>query len=206
MRLSDSASKILLHLKSKGPQTAVQLAAIMGLTSMGVRKHLTELENHNKVKTYESSEGVGRPKKYWALTESANSAFPDTHAFLTVELIDSIQLALGSNALDKIITQREQTILTEYQQEIEGLNSLEDKVKGLVRIRKREGYMAEYEKQGDGFLFIENHCPICVAARKCQGFCRSELSIFKKILGPNVQIRRVQHIISGDRRCAYSIQ
>lgn len=205
MRLSDSATKILLYLKSKGPQTAVQLAAMMGLTSMGVRKHLTELESHNKVKSYESSEGVGRPKKYWALTEKANSTFPDTHAFLTVELIDSIQLALGPDALDKVITQRERAMLAEYQQELANSNSLEDKVKTLVKIRQREGYMAEYEKQGDGFLFIENHCPICAAARKCQGFCRSELSLFKKILGPSVQVQRVQHIISGDRRCAYSI-
>jgi len=31
--------------------------------------------------------------------------------------------------------------------------------------------MAEFEAEPDGsFLLIENHCPICAAAKTCQGF------------------------------------
>jgi hypothetical protein len=35
----------------------------------------------------------------------------------------------------------------------------------LARIREEEGYMAEWNPEQDGSLFlIENHCPICAAA------------------------------------------
>ena len=40
--------------------------------------------------------------------------------------------------------------------------------------------MAEFEAEPDGsFLLIENHCPICAAAKTYQGFCRSELVLFR---------------------------
>ena len=65
--------------------------------------------------------------------------------------------------------------------------------------------MAEWRKDGDGFLLLENHCPICTAATACQGFCRSELKIFRDALGADVAVERVEHILAGARRCAYRI-
>ena len=65
--------------------------------------------------------------------------------------------------------------------------------------------MAESRKEGRGFLLVENHCPICVAATACQGFCRTELDTFRDVLGPDVSVERTEHIIAGDRRCVYRI-
>ena len=65
--------------------------------------------------------------------------------------------------------------------------------------------MAESRAEGDGYVLIENHCPICVAATACQGFCRSELDTFREVLGPDVSVDRVEHIVNGDRRCVYRI-
>ena len=66
--------------------------------------------------------------------------------------------------------------------------------------------MAEAKPIGKGaFLLTENHCPICAAATACQGFCTTELDLFRAVLGPGVVVERTQHIVSGDRRCAYRI-
>ena len=82
---------------------------------------------------------------------------------------------------------------------------LAKRVQQLAKIRADEGYMAEVKRDGAGFLFIENHCPICAAATVCQGFCASELDLFRSALGPGVSVERAEHILSGDRRCAYRI-
>ena len=66
--------------------------------------------------------------------------------------------------------------------------------------------MAEVRRDGRDFLFIENHCPICAAATACQGFCATELDLFRSALGPGVTVERAEHILSGDRRCAYRIR
>jgi len=93
-----------------------------------------------------------------------------------------------------------------YHEEIDDIENLELKIEKLVEIRTREGYMAEYSKNEQGYLLVENHCPICAAATLCQGFCSSELNTFRAVLGKEVIINRVSHIISGDRRCAYQIK
>ena len=76
----------------------------------------------------------------------------------------------------------------------------------LTALRDEEGYMAEARADGKGgFLLVENHCPICAAASACQGFCRSELEVFRKALGPGVRVEREEHLLSGARRCVYRI-
>lgn len=56
-------------------------------------------------------------------------------------------------------------------------------------------------RDGDAFLFIENHCPICAAAQACMGFCRSRLELFRQVLGEGVRVEREEHILLGARRC-----
>ena len=66
--------------------------------------------------------------------------------------------------------------------------------------------MADWEKLApDRYLLVENHCPVCAAAAACQGLCRSELDVFRAVLGPSVTVERTDHILAGARRCAYEI-
>ena len=37
------------------------------------------------------------------------------------------------------------------------------------------------------------------------GFCRAELDTFREVLGPDASVEREEHIVQGDRRCAYRI-
>jgi predicted ArsR family transcriptional regulator len=67
--------------------------------------------------------------------------------------------------------------------------------------------MAEAQAQPDGsVLLVENHCPICAAARACQQFCRSELEVFRRVLGEDCSVEREEHQLAGARRCAYRIR
>ena len=83
--------------------------------------------------------------------------------------------------------------------------SLGERVARLAELRAAEGYMAEVSVESDGFLLVENHCPICAAAAACQGFCRAELQAFRDALGPGANVERTDHMLAGARRCAYRI-
>jgi predicted ArsR family transcriptional regulator len=61
------------------------------------------------------------------------------------------------------------------------------------------------DPDGRGVVLVEHHCPICTAATSCPGLCRSELDLFREVLGPKVTVERTQHVLAGDRRCAYRI-
>ena len=197
--------KALWILKKRGPQPLSVIAEELGVTTEGARFHLIKLEKDDLVQSRPVAEGRGRPKQIWSLTDKGNTRFPDSHANLTANLISMMRETLGENAIEQVIEKHEQTVLSRYSSEIEVGDDLETRIAKLAEIRTREGYMAEYEKKDNGYLLIENHCPICVAAKACQGFCRAELNIFQSVLGENIQIERVEHIIQGERRCAYHI-
>jgi predicted ArsR family transcriptional regulator len=76
----------------------------------------------------------------------------------------------------------------------------------LAELRSAEGYMAEvaWDEDENCWLLRENHCPICAAASHCQGFCRTELELFRRVL--HAEVEREDHILLGARRCSYRIK
>lgn len=201
-----SDERILYTLKSRGAQTAAALAERLGMTSVGARKHLAILLDRNLVTFTDQREQVGRPKRFWRLSEAGHARFPDAHSDLTLELLTSVRKLFGEEGLDKLISDREQQTEAAYREALAPCASLETRVAELAAIRSREGYMAEWERLDDGtFLLAENHCPICAAATECQGLCRAELMVFQAVLGPEAHVEREEHILTGARRCAYRI-
>ncbi|MGH7125834.1 MAG: helix-turn-helix transcriptional regulator, partial [Stellaceae bacterium] len=174
-RLSESAERLLGFIKRRGPQQARGLARTLGVTPEAARQQLQQLAEAGLVSSETKKRGVGRPSLLWSLTAAGHARFPDTHAELAVQLIGAIRSTFGTEALDRIIHGREAEIRRAYRAALETARSLDARVAALAEVRAREGYMAEWRKDGDGFLLLENHCPICAAAAACQGFCRSEL-------------------------------
>jgi len=202
-----ASERILMALKMHGSMTAAALGDRLGTTGEAARQQLLRLAGEGLVSAASTPGNVGRPTQRWSLTPAAQARFPDTHAALTVQLLDIVRSALGDGALDTIIATRESETRATYAAALNSATSLRDKVAGLVALRSAEGYMAGWHEEDDGTLvLVENHCPICAAATACQNFCRAELDVFSAVLGPGVDVRREEHIVSGGRRCTYSIR
>lgn len=201
-----SADRILHALKSAGPQPAAAIARRLEITAVAVRQHLAPLHEEGLVAFEDWRQGVGRPKRVWSLTEVGHARFPDSHAVLTLELLDAARETLGQAGFDRMLRQRETASAAAYARELRRFKRLDRRVARLAELRSQEGYMAEWRRDADGTLWlIENHCPICIAARACQGLCRSELAIFRSVLGTDAVVERTEHLIAGARRCAYRI-
>lgn len=191
----------------RGPQTLAELGCEAGVCGEAVRQQLNRLAAEGLVVATAQPRGVGRPAQVWRLTPAANARFPDAHAELSAQLILLIRSQLGEETMDKLLEARAAESKATYASVVADAPDLGEKVKRLAEARTREGYMAESkpDPDGDGYLLVENHCPICVAASACQSFCRTELETFRAVLGPGVNVERKEHIVSGDRRCAYRI-
>lgn len=200
-----TTDKIIQLLKLHGPLTAKTLAEELALTTMGVRQHLQALEEAGDVDIEDRVEGRGRPTRYWGLTEQSRSHFADRHSELSLQLIDSVKMIFGDQGLDKLIEHREQTAMQQYRSAMQGMTDITSRLTKLVELRTLEGYMATQEQADGVFWLLENHCPICSAATKCQNFCRSELQQFQQLFADIATVSREEHIIDGARRCAYRI-
>jgi predicted ArsR family transcriptional regulator len=192
-------------LKQDGPQDAASLARRLGVSAMAVRQHLYDLEGEGLVTHEEEARPLGRPAKLWRLTPAADRFFPDGHAEFTVGLINSMKQAFGAEGLDKLLRVRAREQVAAYKARLDRQPSLPKKLKTLAEIRTEEGYMAEVTKANGGYLLVENHCPVCSAAAACTGLCNMELEVFRKSLGSEHEVRRIDHILAGARRCAYLV-
>jgi len=194
-------------LKMEGPIDSAQLAERLGLTAMAVRQHLYALQREGLVTHEARPVPIGRPAKFWRLTPEADRMFPEAYAELSVALIDSVKDAFGEEGLERVLTSRCARQKTDYGKRIRPEDSLERKLQELAKVRTEEGYMAEVRREGDdSYLLVENHCPICAAANACQGFCSTELELFRSVLGPGIEVERAEHIIRGDQRCVYRVK
>ena len=205
-RENNTRRAIVKLLKTEGAMDALRLAARLGLTAMAVRQHLYQLQREKLVTAEERPVPFGRPAKYWQLTREADRLFPDAYAEVSLALIEAVGDAFGEAGLKRVLESRYAKQKADYLSRIELSLPLKEKVRQLVRIRTEEGYMAKVKPLGKGaFLLVENHCPICAAATACTGFCVTELDLFRAVLGPGAVVKRTEHIVAGDRRCAYRI-
>ena len=204
--MTATADRILFLLKTRGRATPAVLARALAISPQAVREQLGRLHGDALVAFDDEPQGRGRPRRHWRLTERGESRFPDTHAELTVGLIAAIRAELGEGALDRLIDRRGADTARGYRDALAPLPDTGAKVARLAEMRDAEGYMAEWSRAPDGaFLLVENHCPICAAARVCQVFCRAEIDAFRAAIGPGCTVERIEHVLGGARRCAYRI-
>ncbi|UJF20088.1 transcriptional regulator [Vibrio sp. SS-MA-C1-2] len=201
-----TTDKILAIIKRQGPQTAKMLADSLSITTMGARQHLQSLEKSNLLDAYDVKVKIGRPNRYWQLSTQGHALFIDSHNDLSVQIIESIHENFGPEGLNKIVKQREEKTYQNYKKAMTQCSTLKEKLTAISSLREHDGYMTELSELNENeFLFVENHCPICQAATACQSLCLSELTVFQRLLGKDYRIIREEHIIAGQRRCAYRI-
>jgi len=199
--------RIVNLLKTEGALDSMTLGARLRVSAMAVRQHLYALQYQRLVVAKERPVPLGRPAKYWELTREADRLFPDAYAELSVSLIDALNDAFGLEGLQQILNRRTERQRAQYSAQIPAAMPLRKKLEQLARIRTEEGYMAEVRPcDRNSFLFIENHCPICAAASSCKALCQNELDLFKSILGTDVTVSRLEHKLTGDRRCVYEVR
>jgi predicted ArsR family transcriptional regulator len=206
--MADTTRWALLELlKREGPQDADRLARRLGISAMGARQHLYALQGEKLVTHERQPRPVGRPAKLWRLTPAADHLFHDGHADLTVSLLQALGQAFGSQGMERLLAVRARQQVEAYRRQLSARASLRERLAALAQARTDEGYMAEVLPQEDGsYLLVENHCPICTAARACTGLCGAELQVFQEVLGSSVEVNRTEHILAGSRRCAYHVQ
>jgi predicted ArsR family transcriptional regulator len=205
--MASTPDRLLHELKSRGPQGAATLAATCAITPMGAHKQLQALAAQGLVDFHDEPQGVGRPRRIWRLTDAGHGRFPDRHGDLAVQLLRHAADRLGAEAVETLIAAREEESEQLYRRRLAPARGLGERVRALAEIRRQEGYMARAEPAAEGaWLLVEDHCPICAAATQCQGFCRSELILFQRCLGPGVRVERTEHLLSGARRCAYLVR
>ncbi len=200
-RGTDIRRDILRRLRETGGMTAQALAGELGITSMGVRRHLMLLERDGLVRVQLQRQAAGRPAYVYVITAAGYDTFPRRYDVLAGQLLDGAE-SRGEGRASEMFAARMDLLVAQYETRMRG-KDLDARVAELARIQEENGYMASWEKADGGYWLKEQNCAIYRVACRFQAACQYELELFRRLL--DADIERVEHQVKGDPACTYFV-
>ncbi len=188
--------------------TVSEMAEQLGLTGMGVRRHLDQLHADGLAEPTECArKRLGRPATGWRLSNGGLELFPRRYDGLALDLLEDVREQVGSRGLDAIFRHRTEKMVADYEERLDGTTDVEERVAKLAGIRDEAGYLAEWSQGSDGELVLtENNCAVHRVAEKFPAVCAQELALLRRVMGPDVEVTRTAHTMAGDAVCSYCIR
>lgn len=191
-------------LKTRGPIGVGEMARELGLTEMAVRRHLHTMERTGIVASSSSRQGVGRPMLQYSLVSETEELFPRNYRQLALDLLEELEAHAGGEAVAALFEGRKRKLFRTHAGELAG-KPLAERVELLAGIQQANGYMAEWEEDGeDGYFFREHNCPIAQVASRYKAACRCEQQLFAELLEADVE--RTECLTEEGTRCVYRIR
>jgi predicted ArsR family transcriptional regulator len=201
---TSTRDQILHMLKTKGSLSVSDMALELGITEMAVRRHLNTLERDNLIKSTLVRQAMGRPTNVYSLSEDADELFPRNYSHFTLDFLRDIRELDGPEKVELLFRRRENRLEEAYRAQMTG--ELEERVAILAQLQNDKGYMVEWEKDEstDVYYIKEFNCPIAQIAREFKDACRCELSLFRRVLGADVE--QTSCMAYGGEKCVFQIK
>ncbi|MBV1852323.1 helix-turn-helix transcriptional regulator [Catellatospora tritici] len=198
----------VIELLAQGPATAVDLGAVLGLSTAGIRRHLDAMLAEGLVKTREQvrrgPRGRGRPAKVFLLTDAAREGLGHHYDGLAAAALRWIaehggprEVAAFAAAQVAGLEERCQTAVRDA-----GDDPLA-RAEALAGALTAEGYAASASAIATGGQLCQHHCPVAHVAAEFPQLCEAETQVISRLVGTHVQ--RLATIAHGDGVCTTHI-
>ncbi len=206
-QLEGTRGKVLEELAG-GPKTARDLARSLGIQESAARGHLDRLEERGWVLPTFRREGVGRPRKRYALTALGQEQFPKKYDLMVDAIVDGLLTHEGEGYVSALLAEAGERIARVVSQDITPGKDPEARARNLVTLLNRLGFRSHIEKTPDGRLrvvrtnCIFRHSALAHPFLLCDVF---DKHLTEALLG-EVGIDLEDSIGRGGLRCSHLIQ
>jgi predicted ArsR family transcriptional regulator len=203
--ISDVQQQILTFIKQQGEMTNARLAEYLGVSYEAVRQQLRQLEAAQLVvsrKQLEEGQRSGRPTQLYALSAAGDHLFPKAYDELALELIDTLAVALGPEALRQVLASLTDENVRQWASHLQDKTLLErlEALKGIYL--EDDAYMEVDQDEASGELrLVERNCPFLNVASRRPALCSVTVSTLSRLLGHLVT--REKRFQDGDGRCVF---
>jgi len=196
-RTRDLVARSILE---NGPSSAATLAARLGLTPAGIRRHLDLLVSEGVLEAREPRStlvrGRGRPSKVFLMSDSGREKFEHSYDDLAVSALRFMAAQLGEHMVQSFANSRAEEI---ERKASESMAKKTKKSAALAQFLTEQGYAASIQDRPLGEELCQHHCPIAHVASECPQLCEAETEALSRLLGTHVQ--RLATIAHGDGVC-----
>lgn len=196
--------QILDFLRTEGEGSVRELARHLGLTSTGVRQHLTVLEREGFVSSRELRGKVGRPALAYSLTPTGEALFPKSYDRLARALLDAARETLDPQMFGEVLRRAAGPLAAPHLESLEGLEPA-DRVAATCDVLRKWDLVADWEREpGGDFLLHERTCPYLEVAREDRATCAIDVAFIEQLTGMHAELTCCQ--MRGDEGCTYRIR
>jgi predicted ArsR family transcriptional regulator len=205
-RTRDRVAQLLLE---RGPATAAQLGAELGLSPAAIRRHLDAMLADGDVISREQRvrghRGRGRPARVFALTDAARRR-RGTHAYddVAAAALRWIYRKGGPEAVAAFAADQVAVLEARCRAALAGAG--DDplaRAQALAEALSAEGYAASATAIASGGQLCQHHCPVAHVAAEFPQLCEAETEVISRLVGIHVQ--RLATIAHGDGVCTTHI-
>ncbi len=191
-----------------GPKTARDLAKQLRIQESAARGHLDRLEERGWVIPTFHREGVGRPRKRYALTQLGQEQFPKKYDLMVDAIVDGLLAHEGEGYVSAVLAEAGERVARFVSEGIAPGRTPEEKAQKLVTLLNRLGFQAHIERMPDGrYRVVRTNCVFRHSALAhpfllCDVF---DKHLTEALLG-EVGIDLEDSIGRGGLRCSHLIQ
>lgn len=199
---TNTRERVLRTLLARERCTINELAEAVNINPISVRHHISRLEAEGLVASQEERHGVGRPRRWYFLTEKGRERFPTRYIRLTVRLLEQLKETLPKEMVSTLFTQIAREMASDYAATLEG-QTLEERLRTVAELLAAEGFTVEIERQGDFLQIREVNCPYFHVSQNHPEICAVDQTLISTLLDSPAQ--KVQCVLHGDAHCTYLV-
>jgi predicted ArsR family transcriptional regulator len=201
--LQVTRQEILDYLHRNRRASVGALAAVLDLTTTGIRQHLNLLQRDGLVECVEERGRVGRPALIYSLTDKGENLYPKSYGLLANLLIEEVRTIVSGGGLLTLLRRVASRMADPYLARAEG-RSAEDRVRLTVEALHDRGCEADWERSGDDLLIHQYTCPFPEVAQKNSAVCAMDVNFISRLTGSDARLS--ESVLRGDRCCTYRIR
>jgi predicted ArsR family transcriptional regulator len=201
--LQATRQEILDYLRRHGQATVKELGPHLGLTSTGIRQHLTVLERDGLVEAREERGHVGRPALVYRLTSTGDAVFPKRYDELATALIEESRILLGTDSLQKLMKNVAGSFAAPYMSRLEGRPAAE-RAEETARILVERADVTESSWSGSEFLIKRYTCPFWSVAQRNSAVCALDVEFMRRLSGCDTKL--TTSLLRTDSSCTFRLR
>ena len=208
--VGETKTKILHELCGKRGKTASEIALALDIQVSAVRKHLEALHSEGIVVGEFVRDGIGRPKKFYSLSETGREMFPRQYELvlnsLIQNLIEATDRTFVESLLHRVATDMDLSKSIGVSLSFDD-DDFDSRVDRLSESMSEIGFDSSVERSADGTIrILSRNCPVYKSAKQfpdlmCQGLHNQ----FLKSALKTDHVKLEECILSGSSKCVHAI-
>ena len=196
---------ILTILKEHGQATVEQMSDELSLTPVTIRHHLDILRSEGLVQApkVQRRQSPGRPQHVYSLTEQAASYFPKNYVAFADLTLQELRERVTTDEMDSIVRGVARRMAANAPERLPG-EPLPERLTRVVDFLNRQGYVARWESNAQGFLLHTSNCPYQGLTDHHTAPCIMDTALLTELLGS--QPLRISWMSAGDDTCTYLVK